>query len=1356
MARVKEQVEWLNLVDISGPFLVATVLGEVFPQGLDEVETSRRQHLRAAYEEWQEELEVRDESFTAIHDEWLRLVLQDALEFEDSVLMPREKLDSGIAYESPEHGVEVTPDFGVQSGDGKPHLLINIYPPDVDLTKAVSRDRWAASPAERMTLLCRANEVRVGLITNGEQWMAVNAPVGNTSGTATWHARLWWQEPVTLKAFVSLLGVRRWFGQADRTLDQMLERSTEFQEEVTDTLGEQVRRAVEVLIQALGRADQDRNGELLVDIPSTELYEAGLTVMMRLVFILCAEERGLLLLGEPIYDQHYAISTLRAKLHEDADQYGVEVLERRQDAWSRMLTVFRAVYGGIEHESLRLPALGGSLFDPDRFPFLEGRPKGTTWRDTPANPLPIDNRTALLLLDALQVLEQTGGAMLLSYKALDVEQIGHVYEGLLEYTAARVPEVTLGLIGTKKCPNPSATLADLEQKLEEGVEPFAKWLKELTGRSLPALRRAAQDGPDEAILPSLVQACGGDEELARQIMPFGSLIRADSWGNLLVYKAGSYSIAHGSGRRETGTHYTPRSLTETIVEHTLEPIVYSGPAEGQTRDEWKLKSPAELLDLKVCDPAMGSGAFLVQVCRYLSQRLVEAWEQAEASGSSVNIDGVVVDATNGDELLPAERDDRLLTARRLIAERCLYGVDLNPLAVELAKLSIWLTTLAKGRPFGFLDHNLRRGDSLLGITGLYQLTQLDMKPRAKAEQRLFGRKIEEAAKAAVKLRGTLRNTRILDIRDVQRMRDIDDESRRLLGGVTATADAFIGTVLAKGTQRGGSSAIGDLAGNADQAAEGDGTAISALQDLAQSMLGADLPESGLSRRPFHWPLEFPEVLAQEGFSAIVGNPPFIGGKKISRAMGGCYRRYLMRHLAGNRPGSADLCAYFYLRCFSLLSPTGQMGLLATNTIAQGDTREVGLDTICRFHGTIRRAVPSSQWPGSASLEIAQVHICKGAWDGERVLSGHPVEEITPYLTSSAEVSGTPTRLAANADSSYQGSIILGQGFLLTPDEAQAIIAEDTRNADVLFPYLNGQDLNSSPDQSPSRWAINFFDWPLRRDNLSPKWAEAGATRRKAYLSSGVVPEDYSGPVAADYPHCLCIVEERVKPERDAKKRKAYRERWWLYAERQKSLYEMIEAMDSFCVTAQTSKYTAITLMQTSTIVFSNAVIVLGKEGFDSFALLSSSLHAAWVRKYSSSLETRLRYVPTDCYETFPFPESMNELRDIGAEYHRHRSRLMLERDAGLTSIYNDFHSPERDDADTQAFRNLHMHIDDATLLAYGWSDIPLDHGFRDTAEGKRFAICEEARCEILQRLLALNHGRYAEEATQDAHSRKGE
>src|SRR5205807_280428 len=226
------------------------------------------------------------------------------------------------------------------------------------------------------------------------------------------------------------------------------------QQEVTDQLGYQVRRAVEMLVQSLDRIDKDRNRGLLRNVSEADLYEAALTVMMRLVFLLSAEERGLLLLGELLYDRNYAVSTLQAQLREQADLSGEEVLERRHDAWSRLLAIFRVVYGGVEHQDMRLPAYGGHLFDPDRYPFLEGRAPGTSWREMPAEPLAINNRTVLHLLEALQFLQVKvpGGGPTerrrLSFRALDIEQIGHVYEGLLDHTARRASTAVLGLFGS--------------------------------------------------------------------------------------------------------------------------------------------------------------------------------------------------------------------------------------------------------------------------------------------------------------------------------------------------------------------------------------------------------------------------------------------------------------------------------------------------------------------------------------------------------------------------------------------------------------------------------------------------------------------------------------------------------------------------------------------------------------------------------------------------------------------------------------------------------------------------------------------------------------------------------------------
>lgn len=874
--------DWLSLIDISGPFMAVPVLKEAFPQGLEELDGTKRKRLRQAYEEWRDALEQDDPQLDELHSAWIDEVLSRGLELDEDgkgdVLKRADWCAINLKAVLPDHGVALSPDQAVvdEQRANKPMMLIHTYAQDIDLDATQKLDGWAATPADRMVQLCRTLGCRLGLITNGERWMIVDAPVGAVTSFASWYARLWSQEPITLQAFVHLLGIRRFFVDETEQLPALFDSSLKYQDEVTDALGEQVRRAVEVLIQSLDKADQDRNRELLHDVKEPELYEAALTVMMRLVFLLSAEERGLLLLGDERYEANYALSTLRMQLRKESE----EILERRWDAWSRLLAIFRAVYCGVEHENLRLPALGSSLFDPDHFPFLEGRAKGSNWRVDVARPLPIDNRTVLLLLEAIQQFQ----GRTLSYRALDVEQIGYVYEGLLERTVRRTDEVTLELDATKKSQSPWVKLAELDAARIDGAERLVELLQERSGSSVSRVHNGLSKPIDDTLADRLLTTCQGNFQLRDRIKPYAHLLRTDPWGYPLVYPAGAFIVTSGSNRRETGTHYTPKSLTEAIVTETLTPVAYIGPAEGTPREGWRLKSPSELLDLKICDPAMGSGAFLVQACRWLADRLNEAWSLAEANGKAVSVDGDVLDLLDTQEPLPRDVDARIVIARRLIAERCLYGVDLNPLAVELAKLSIWLVTLAKGRPFGFLDHSLRCGDSLLGIHRLDQLTQLTMKPSAKGQLRLFGQDIEKAVREAIELRQRLRDMQIRDIHDVEAMELLDAEARRKLEVPEYIADAFIGEVFAAGGDSAKlENALASLSAQADQVIGGVQESLASIRRTVSFTLSADLPIGKPARKPFHWPLEFPEVFdsSAPGFDATLGNPPW--GASLSEA-----------------------------------------------------------------------------------------------------------------------------------------------------------------------------------------------------------------------------------------------------------------------------------------------------------------------------------------------------------------------------------------------------------------------------------------------------------------------------------------
>lgn len=1334
MKNMSHHTEWLSLIEVSGPFLSVSVLDRIFPQGLESLDKYSKQRIRSAYEEWRDAIDENDPQLSELHQAWIRLVLEELLEYDGSVLAIA---SDDLTYKSKDGEGQFKSDFILKSdSDPVPKLLISILPEGTDLEKVKAGDGWPVPVSERMTLLCRDKGVRLGLVTNGERWMLVNAPQGSTSSHISWYARLWFQEMVTLKAFQSLMGIRRWFGPEDEALPSMLEDSLQHHEEVTDTLGEQVKRAVEVLVQCLDKADQDRNRELLHDVPPSELYEAGLTVMMRLVFVLCAEERGLLLLDDLVYDQNYAISTLRGQLAVEADQHGQEVLERKHDAWARLLAVFRAVFEGIEHESLRMPALGGSLFDPDRFPFLEGRGKDTRWQETPAQPLPIDNRTVLLLLEALQVLEQRSGALLLSYKALDVEQIGHVYEGLLDHTVSRLGKNTLGLIGSHKAKNPNIALADLESARLDGEEALISILETTTSRSKSAITNALAKEVDDATFGDIVTVCGGDTELAVRMKPFTHLLRTDAWGDFIIYRADSFAVTLGADRRETGTHYTPKSLTESIVETTLEPVAYLGPAEGKPREEWQLKSSVELLELKICDPAMGSGAFLVQVCRWLSERLVEAWGKETGKGKFITVDGVALNSSGSAEPMPDSLDERLLIARRLVAEKCLYGVDLNPLAVELAKLSIWLITLAKGRPFGFLDHNLRSGDSLLGLHRLEQLTRFNLDADEKTPKKLFAQKVEDQVKEVIGLRKELREVPIRDIRDVQYMERVDQETRQKLENIEHIADAMVGESLASGVNhRAMDKAMDNLSIWAAAYIEGNNETGRKIIAEARKSLSIDLPPGKPPRKPFHWVLEFPEVFEKGGFDGIIGNPPFLGNKKITGILGTAYRTYiLVNFIAKGKKGFSDLCAYFFLRTYSLLKQRGTSGLIATDTISQGDTRIVGLESILAAGGIIFNANVSTIWPGKAAVVISQVWIFKGKWTGSFVLNHCEISNgINSLLAQQEDIALEPKRLVLASNNAFNGSNVLGTGFILCEKESNELVRLSPKNNDVIYPYISGKTLNNSPDFSTSEYVICFWDWPLNHE---------------------LAPKNYDGPIVEDYPDCLRIVEQRVKPERDKKTDKKYREKWWQFARLSKGAYEHTGDSPFILIKARVSPVHAFAFVARGKIYNEKTVIFNG--GLYEFSIYQSSIHEAWAINYSPSMgKTGLSYSPAACVVTFPMPLLTGDVADIGDEYYRCRTAVMLSRNNGLTKVHNAVNDEREVSSEIQQLRGCFVNMDRAVAAAYGWSDLDLGHGFHETKQGIRFTISEEARREILQRLLKLNHKRYQEEVAQGLHSKKG-
>jgi hypothetical protein len=656
-------------------------------------------------------------------------------------------------------------------------------------------------------------------------------------------------------------------------------------------------------------------------------------------------------------------------------------------------------------------------------------------------------------------------------------------------------------------------------------------------------------------------------------------------------------------------------------------------------------------------------------------------------------------------------EDEVVFARRLVAQRCLYGVDKNPVAVDLSKMSLWLATLAKDHPLTFIDHALRHGDSLLGLSSK-QIESLHWEPGAPI---LKGLGVHEALDRVSELRRQIREADE-SVPD-RELRDLWDEALFELRKVRIFGDlvlaAFFEGEKAKDKEAKRVEYLSTIvSGRAEEHRERLDQWRHAEQPLA----------------PFHWQLEFPEVFERDapGFDAVVGNPPFAGGNKISATLGNHYLAFIKAVYPGSGQNS-DLVGYFFALATSLLRRTATLGLTATNTVAQGDTRPLAFHRVLHGDAEIYSAIRSRPWPGRAALHISVVHLRMWHEAGSRFLDGKPVETINTRLWPAIEAE--PVQLIANRSKSFMGSVLLGEGWYLDSDAAQRL-AGSVKDPSLVLPFLNGADLNQRTNRTGSRYTINLPDLPL--SECERRW-----------------------PVLIQY------LRETVKPQRATSKRAVYRERWWLHAERQASLYAAISDLTRVLVISNVSKHFAIAFCDAEQ-VFDHNVSVFTFGQYSAFAVLQSRIHDIWAEAFSSTLENRRGYRRSDCFETFPFPpgwENSEVLENAGADYDAGRESIISSSSSCLTEVYNRFNDPDDCSQDILQLRRLHTEMDCAVFNAYGWTDISsaceflLDYEIDEEEWGNkkkpwRYRWPDEFRDDVLARLLELN----AERAKEDARS----
>lgn len=897
--RREDPFAWLDLVVTDGPFLSRPALRAAFAQGLprpDATVGSVADTFATEFGPWEKawtasaragDDDAARRRYLRARDAWVETMVRDVLGW--GTYYTTDDPAGTLTAASLDGHVSLTP-TGVLTVAGTRYALLLVVDPSEDLTTP-GTDGWAASPIDRAAALLRAStatgtgRVPVALVTDGRWWSLVWTSPTGAVGSGTFDGALFREEPDLRDAFWALARLTSLAGgTTSESLLALLEKSIATAEEITEALGAQVRSAVELLVQAFSAAHlHTRRTGAPSPLPAdgNEVYDAAVTVMMRVVFLLFAEANELLP-TEELFRQAYAISDVGDRLDERRRNAtgieGEEALAATSDTWHRLLATSRALYEGATFEDLRMPAYGGSLFDPDRFAWLTAADPAGGLR------VRVDDLVMFHVLRAVQHARIGGEDRQISFRELDVEQIGYVYEGLLGYTARYTAddEVIVGLDGKEAGSEPEIPLTvlnDLAEDADEDADTFAAgllaWAKAHQPGAKPRtprqIAKAYADSGVDAVWDEArrkLRPVVEDDDLVEDLAGYYLLMRRDLRDLPYVVPGGGLVVVETPSRATSGTHYTPRALAEEVVHHALEPLIYDpGPLQTADTTAWVPVAAAQILDLKVADIACGSGAFLVAAARYLGRALLAAWDREGFTWTDTD---------------SASRHRREIEARREVIARCIYGADINPLAVEMCKLSLWLVSLDPDRPFSFVDDKILTGNSLLGLTTLRQLRGLHIDP---SRQRLANPGFTVDIDGAIEKAKELRELLATPVSDGDTMRSTRAK-RALLAQLDANndllrtvADAIIATSLVGGrTSRRELDASFErlslaLLAAYPQGVDGDARQLDAI---IRRGLGAVSGTGAEHWVPLHWAIELPEVVGSRGgFDAIVGNPPWI-------------------------------------------------------------------------------------------------------------------------------------------------------------------------------------------------------------------------------------------------------------------------------------------------------------------------------------------------------------------------------------------------------------------------------------------------------------------------------------------------
>jgi methylase of polypeptide subunit release factors len=760
-----------------------------------------------------------------------------------------------------------------------------------------------------------------------------------------------------------------------------------------------------------------------------------------------------------------------------------------------------------------------------------------------------------------------------------------------------------------------------------------------------------------------------------------------------------FSFKLGDDRSSSGSHYTPEELVKPLIKHSLDYII---------ADKLKETNPEQaLLSITVCDVACGSGHILLSAARKIAAELASIREGAEQP-SPAYYRGAIRD----------------------VIKNCIYGVDLNPLAVELCKVALWLEAHEPGQPMNFLDHHIKCGNA---IVGLAHFEELENGIASEAFKTLPGDDKEIATafrnrnNLERKTKGQLTTFDVanadVDLKDLQKdFINFTQLPENTPEQISKKEKAY--QDLTQGKKWFRLKQIADVQvaqffipkteANKEKLTT-QSQYISYLKTNAQIIDRGAGMATAQEKHFFHWFLEFPQVFQNGGFDCILGNPPYLGDKKLKRAYGEQFIEYVKQRFTD--VGANDLVVYFFNRIHNLINDKSSfMALLSTDSISEGDLRIGALSKLISENSKINFAIKSTPWPGEAKTNISVISFYKGkTLKVKNFIKDKEVNEISSFLIDGV-IDPEPFKLINNQDIIYTGYYFLGDGFLLLKNEYEEMINDDIKNNDVIFPCFNGDDLNNLPTLIPHRYIINFFDW--------------------------------SEEIAKKYKKPYERVKSLVKPIRDKTSRVANKEKWWIYAENRPGMRNSIKQVDRFFATAQTTKYLSFREVPYSSAITQSAYVVVT----DDYALigaLHSNIHFIWAEKYGNTLGSTFRYTPSKVFDTFPIKIS-EHLYMLGKSLLTVRDQFLNDFKIGLTTFYNKYHDIKNIDSSVFLIRDIHTKIDIEVLESYGWQDIALRHDFYEVDylpenDRVRYTIHPEARKEVLKRLLELNHKIHEEE-----------